>query len=474
VRRTDGDRPGAARAVRAGLAILDQFQASLGATDIRASASAHAEDLARLGLELAVESGDPRSIFAATERGRAGALRFRSARPPEDAKLAADLAELRQVSTELRSGDGGDPGSLVARQKVLETAIRDRARHAAGSNTRADGPPGRAALRVALGRSVLIEYIELDGDLHALTMVAGRFTFHRLAPVAAAERALDALRAGLSWLALGVGSARASAAISEVVVRCARELDDVLLGPFRTSLGDSPLVIVPTGALHAMPWSALPSCASRAVSVAPSAALWHRAATDPSPGGGRIVLAHGPGLPYALAEVKELARLYGSAKTLTGARARVASVLTALEGAHVAHLAAHGHFRSDNPMFSELQFADGPLTVYDLERLAIPPRHVVLAACDSGLASVGSGDELIGLAAALLAMGSITLVASVIPVPDEASRALMLPYHRHLKAGHPAPEALQLARAETTESEETPAAAGIAAAGFVCFGAGRD
>ena len=141
---------------------------------------------------------------------------------------------------------------------------------------------------------------------------------------------------------------------------------------------------------------------------------------------------------------------------------------------HVAHLAAHGHFRADNPMFSELQFADGPLTVYDLERLAIPPRHIVLAACDSGLASVGSGDELIGLAAALLAMGSITLVASVIPVPDEASRALMLPYHRHLKAGHPAPEALQLARAETTESEETPAAAGIAAAGFVCFGAGRD
>ncbi len=44
-------------------------------------------------------------------------------------------------------------------------------------------------------------------------------------------------------------------------------------------------------------------------------------------------------------------------------------------------------------------------------------------------------DELIGLAAALLAIGSVSLVAALLPVPDDASRVLMLRFHRNLKAG---------------------------------------
>jgi tetratricopeptide (TPR) repeat protein len=471
LRRSDGDRAGAARAVRAGLAVLDQFQASLGATDMRAHAGVHAEELARLGVELAVESGRAESIFAAAERGRAGALRFHPARPPDDAGLVADLAELREVVTGLRSG-GAAPGDLLARQAAIEGAIRDRARHAAGSSDGAQRPPSASALRRALGTSTLVEYLELDGELHAVVAGAGRFTFHRLGPVAAAEKSLDALRAGLRWLAYGTGSARSLTAVTDVADRSAQELDALLLGPLPTGRDDEPLVVVPTGALHALPWSALPSCAGRAVSVAPSAALWYRAATDSRRSAGPAVLAYGPGLAHASAEVSALARVYGTATGLGGSPARVAPLLSALDGAEVAHLAAHGHFRADNPMFSELQFADGPLTVYDLESLAVPPRHVVLASCDSGLASVRSADELIGLAAALLAMGSVNLVAAVIPVPDEASRALMLAFHRHLKAGCGAARALMLARRDTAAGDGRTTTAAAAAAGFVCFGAG--
>ena len=39
-----------------------------------------------------------------------------------------------------------------------------------------------------------------------------------------------------------------------------------------------------------------------------------------------------------------------------------------LGGVALAHLACHGAFRSDNPLFSSLRVADGDLTVYDLER----------------------------------------------------------------------------------------------------------
>ncbi|GAA2644914.1 hypothetical protein GCM10010399_93530 [Dactylosporangium fulvum] len=145
------------------------------------------------------------------------------------------------------------------------------------------------------------------------------------------------------------------------------------------------------------------------------------------------------------------------------------AVLGALDGADLAHVAAHGLFRSDNPLFSALRLVDGPLTVYDLERLARPPRRVVLSACESGLSAVHPGDELLGLTAALLGLGATSLVASVVPVPDAATRPFMLRLYRHLRSG--AGPAAALARARRDLAGADPAAR-VAAAGFACFGAG--
>lgn len=61
---------------------------------------------------------------------------------------------------------------------------------------------------------------------------------------------------------------------------------------------------------------------------------------------------------------------------------------------------------SPNPLFSSLRFADGPFTVYDLERLGQVPHLVVLAACDSGRSAVRPGDELLGHGVAFLTHGT--------------------------------------------------------------------
>src|SRR5262249_10944157 len=79
--------------------------------------------------------------------------------------------------------------------------------------------------------------------------------------------------------------------------------------------------------------------------------------------------------------------------------ATVTSTLQALDGAALAHLACHGHFRSDSPLFSSLELADGPLNVYDLQNLRRPPGIVVLSACDLALSRLHPGDELLGVAA---------------------------------------------------------------------------
>jgi CHAT domain-containing protein len=146
-----------------------------------------------------------------------------------------------------------------------------------------------------------------------------------------------------------------------------------------TELAERPLVVVPTGVLHSVPWSILPSCAGRPVTVAPSATLWHAAAATradaagPANDGRCRVVAAGPGLPGARAEAYAVAAIYGTSP-LVDAAATVDAVLTALAGADIAHLAAHGRLSADNPLFSDLLLADGRLPAAPSIRPLRPPR----------------------------------------------------------------------------------------------------
>jgi CHAT domain-containing protein len=134
------------------------------------------------------------------------------------------------------------------------------------------------------------------------------------------------------------------------------------------------------------------------------------------------------------------------------------------------HLAAHGRLSADNPLFSDLLLADGPLVVHDLEQLPRVPHTVVLAACDSGRSAVRAGDELLGLSATFIARGAAQLVASVLPIPDAQTAPLMIAFHERLALGE-AP-AIALAAAQHQLGGEDDPAALAAAAGFVCLGAG--
>ena len=469
-----GNRTGAGAALRTGVQLLDQHRATLGATELRAYASAHVEDLARLGVHLSIQEGRPQQVFAWAERWRAGALRLRPARPPVDPRLAADLTALRAVVAEIEQAalSGQATDDLLATQTTLERAVRDRARHAPGMlASPADLPPSCRSLAQVLGNRVLLELIDDDGTLYAVRVGAGRPRLYRLGTLAEVEAEVEHLRFALRRLAVQSGSDRTLRAAEEAATFSANRLDELLLAPAVTDIVDRPLVIVPTGPLHVLPWSVLPSNRGRAVTVAPSACVWHRAVTAADDGRPQsIVLAAGPRLAHAEAEVKALARRYRGARVFTSRRATCEALGAALDGATLAHLAAHGRFRSDNPLFSCVEVADGALTVYDLERLDRAPLVVVLSACDSGVSAVRPGDELMGLTAAVLTLGARTLVASVVPVPDAATRPLMLSLHAGLRAG--LTPATALARAQARSADAGPGAAAAAAA-FVCFGAGH-
>jgi CHAT domain-containing protein len=129
-------------------------------------------------------------------------------------------------------------------------------------------------------------------------------------------------------------------------------------------------------------------------------------------------------------------------------RATAASVLAAIDDSSLAHIAAHGTFRADSPLFSSLLLDDGPLTVHDFERLRRAPYRLVLPSCDSGQLSPVGADDLLGLAAALLPLGTAGIVASLLPVHDEATVGLVLALHDRLRAGATMAHALRDARAQ--------------------------
>ena len=229
-------------------------------------------------------------------------------------------------------------------------------------------------------------------------------------------------------------------------------------------LGDGGVVFVPAGPLADVPWGALPGLRGRPVTVCPSAsswlAAWQRGQAAASRGGRPPLLVAGPDLEHAAREVTEIARCYPGCRPLLGEAATIRTVLRALDGAPLAHLAAHGHHDQENFLFSRVDLADGPLMAYDIQRLTAAPRHVVLSSCDVGRTVVRPGEEILGFTAALLYIGTATVTASVTRVGDEAAVGTMTAYHRLLAAGTRPAEALAAA---TAADQFSP---------FVCFGGG--
>lgn len=442
--RAAGSSAGVLRACRSGLAVLDAHRMTLGASELRARATEQGAELAAMAQRASLDGGGPRRLLEWSERWRATALSAPPTRPPADPALLSRLTAFREIAAraEEARGEGRAVPALEREQRRLEREIRSLTLH-----LRADAPggadrfdAGRLLERLDQGR--LVELAVVDGRVHVLLVGRGRVRRFTAGLLSDAEAEAEHVQAGLRRLAHPGGEARLP-----VLLAAGRRLEELLLGAAVRHLGSGPLVVVPPGRLHRVPWAVLPSLTERVVSVSPSASSWLRARDTEPPADGRHVLVRGPGLATGGAEVPELAGRYGTPTLLEDEHARAARVLAELDGAALAHIAAHGAFRADSPLFSSLRMADGPLIVHDFERLARSPYRIILSCCDTArFASVGA-DELLGLVTALLPLGTAGVVAASAPVNDAAVVPLMLALHKGLGAGLSLAEALRDARA---------------------------
>ncbi|MFI9801620.1 CHAT domain-containing protein [Streptomyces sp. NPDC052302] len=443
--RAAGSGRGVLEACRRGLDVLDAHRMTLGASELRARASAQGAELAALAQQASLDTGGPRRLLVWSERWRASALSAPPTRPPADPQLQSDLTAFREIAARAEAArmDARPVPALEREQRRLEREIRARTLHmrgdAPGDGHRFD--PGRLLDRLGDGVR-LVELAVLDGRVQVLLCGQGRVRRFEAGLLAEAEVEAEHVQAGLRRLAHPGAEARLP-----VVEAAGRRLEELLLGPAAAHLGDGPVVVVPPARLHRVPWALLPSLRERVVSVSPSATSWLRARETEPPRRGRHVLVRGPGLATGGAEVPHLAVRYGGAVVLEHADARVPRVLEELDGAELAHIAAHGAFRADSPLFSSLRMADGPIVVHDFERLDRSPYRIILSCCDTArFASVGA-DELLGLVTALLPLGTAGVVACSAPVNDAAVVPLMLTLHKGLDAGLSLAEALRDARA---------------------------
>jgi tetratricopeptide (TPR) repeat protein len=420
----------AERTLGAALDDLHRSRVALGSAELRAAAARHTTELVRLGVRLALRGGRVDDALRLLDRVRA-ADRAVAPVPPDDTQLADDVAELRRLDAELQErGQRGTPSDDLHRARVeVERRIRDRTRHLAGAAGAAPLTVDLERLRVALGGRPLVAYCELDGRLQQLVLGASGSRHREVGSVRAVREAVGHARAALRRLARSRTSAAALAAAEVSLGASASQLRG-LLGLDGWS-GPGP-VVVPSSALDGLPWALLAGAEHDLPLLTPSSSAL---LTDVEVATSGALLVAGPRLPGAADEVSRLQDAVPGARTLAGDAATCAAVLDTLPDVELAHVAAHGTFRSDNPLFSSLELADGPLIAHELARLPRAPRRLVLSSCDAAAATTLPGDAVLGLSAVLLGCGVRLFVAPTVEVADEATAPLMVALHRSLASG---------------------------------------
>lgn len=454
-------------ACHSGLKILDEHRLTLGASELRAQATAHGAELAELAQRHAAHARRPRLLLTWSERWRSTALEVPEVRRSADAELNASLAKLRDVMRRLDSVQRRDPSDASFQRERLQLE-RERQRlesvvRACAMRAHRGSSPARVVVRIPelldrLGAARLVEIVDIDGIVHVLVCGAGKVRQFRVGRTADATRAAGFARFALRRLASDRPDDDPESALA-ILKATGPQLQDALLGPVARHLGDGPVVIVPPGKLHTIPWTLIPALSDRVVSVVPSAGAWLRAHNAPPPSRRHVTLACGPGLTSDGAEVPAVAGLYDDVDVLAGSEATTERVLYALDGAWLAHIAAHGSFRADSPLFSSLRMQDGPLTVYDFEQLHCAPYRLVLSSCDSGVLAPAGADELLGLVSSLLPLGTAGIVAAIVPLNDYAVVPVMLSLHRCLRAGQTLAESMRSVRCKLTGDPIQEAAA---------------
>lgn len=327
-------------------------------------------------------------------------------------------------------------------------------------------PIAIAQLQADLGEhTALVEYFSIDHELLAFIVTGERIEVVRgLAREDQVAAAIQQLQFQMG--ALRYGKDRVRPYLEQLTQRAHHHLQQLYEGLLRViepRIGQRRLLVVPHRSLHYVPFHALYDGAHyvierREVCYVPSAGVLRLCLDRPQRPRRSALLLGVPDAqtPRVRDEVLALAPLFTEATTLLDEQATLGALQARAAQADVLHLACHGQFRPDNPLFSSVRLADGWLTVRDAAVLDLQCELVTLSACETGLHRVVPGDELIGLARGFFAAGAPSLLVSLWMVDDAATATFMIDFYTELRAGAAPATALRHAQRALLAAEPHP------------------
>jgi len=472
-----GARDAAAPILRGAVDALDAPKQTLALPERRSAFLADKWDSYALLALLEQARGFPSAAFEVSERLRAremaellnrGRIDARGDEPRELITQEQDLRRrLAELTSELEPLTGANQAARGPDLSVDNTPIRQallqaqeqyadlllRIRERAPSHAALVAPrtaSWREIARRLAPRQALVTYLLSDSGSVAFvvtrdTMAAVNLGVDRrelARTVDLVRGTLDLWRAGTPW----------RGALQRLHAHLIEPLEDT--GLLR---GTSRLVLVPHAELHYLPFAALHASGPATrflaerydLSVTPSASVWlaHGDRTGARSDGGVLAYAPRPEvLPATRREVTAVERLAGApAQVRVGRVASEEAFRREASGRSILHLATNGVLNKRNPLFSYVELApggghDGRLEVHEVMGLRLDAALVVLSACQTGVGSgvradVPAGDDWVSLTRAFLHAGAERVVATLWPVDDWVTAALMEEFYRAMARG---------------------------------------
>ncbi len=494
-----GDRQAALDAYRRAEKTLEQLRVHLQTDELKISFLEDKQQVYESLVWLALEDGaaDQRDVFTAIEKAKSRSLvellAFRATEIPAKVGSETELVErLRRLRRELNSTyrridrklveslstarrDSGESppsaGTEVVRRQV--DRLRDVCRKREEDLLRTlrelqvadlEFTTLQQATVVDLDEvlskipadTALVEYFFARGGVYACIVTAAGLEVVAVSSAARVRELHRSLRYQLSKPALGSAyTAHFGNRLLADTTGCLRALYDELLAPLRSRLGVDHLIIVPHDVLHHVPFHALHDgnrylIDQMSISYAPSATIYYlcRAKSASRRRHNLVLGVADERAPLIRHEAEAVAEILPRARLLLGEEANEDNLRRYAASSRIVHLATHGYFRRDSPMFSAVQLAGSRLSLFDLYDLKLDADLVVLSGCGTGLSEVTAGEELVGLSRGLLYAGARSVLVTVWDVEDESTTELIRRFYHHLEARDQPARALRRAMIE--------------------------
>src|ERR1700723_3495105 len=312
--------------------------------------------------------------------------------------------------------------------------------------------------------AAIVEYFCLKDQFIASIVTRDGLEIVPLTPVSRVVNLLRLFHFQISKFKLGADYARTfEKSMLGVVQAHLHQLYEEVFAPVRAHLSARHLIIVPHGVLHYLPFHALLDDTgylidSFTISYAPSASIFTHCQEKPAHTSGRSLVLGIPDAraPLILEEVRAVAEIVPDAELFVGAQANEQVLREKGLQSRLVHIATHGKFRQDNPMFSGIRLGDAYLNLYDLYQLKLNAELVTLSGCATGMNVVTPGDELLGLIRGLLYAGAHSLLLTLWDVHDQSTADFMAIFYRRFRDGAGKAAALRGAMIELRERYPHP------------------